>query len=235
MTPKPRSKAALLKSTPRLSAVVVTRDAGTDLEFCLSSLLTDQSIDEVVVVDNGERLEVGSALRALSADRRDVHLVQGQGNVGLAQGLNLGAAQAGGRWLLFVSPDVVVQPGAVDRLLRAGRQARAPAAVGGAVAHSTGGRFERNPAGPQPAEVLSGKLVLLSRADFDALSGFRVDTAEQPFADLGRRLAAAGGEILLQPAALAVPVRAKPTLAQGLAAPILSLFAWFGLGRQRRR
>lgn len=233
MTPKPRSKAALLKATPRLSAVVVTREAGSDLEYCLSSLLTDQAVDELVIVDNGERTEVASALRALSADRRDVRLVQGQGDVGLAQGLNLGAGQAGGRWLLFVRPDVVVQPGAVDRLLRAGRQARTPAAIEGALAQRVTGRSERGFIGPQPADCLNGELVLLSRADFEAVRGFRLDAQESPFADLSRRLAAAGGEVLRQPAALAVPVRVRPTLVQGLTAPLLSLFAWLGVRRRK--
>jgi len=233
LTPKPRSKAALKKAFPRLSAVVVTQNSGHALEFCLSSLLSEQAIDEVIIVDNGERQEVASALRALSADRRDVRLLQGHGNVGSAQGMNLGAGQAGGGWLLFVHPEVVLQPGAVDRLMRAGRHARAPAAIRGAVAGRA--RLRRGAAAGRGAGDPYGEFVLISRSDFEAMRGFRADSPDQPFNDLGRRLAEAGGEVLVQSAALAVPVRTQRSVAQSLTARLVSLVTWIGLGRKRRR
>lgn len=232
------SKASHLNSYPRLSAVVVTRATGPILEFCLSGLLADSAVDEIVVVDNGERPEIASALRALRADRRDVRLVQGQGDVGLAQGLNLGTAHANGRWLLFVGPEVVVQPGAIDRLLKVGRDARTPAAIGGArIDHGTkDGRRAKRLKGDGAAQAtahLPGDLVLVGRADLDMMQGFRLDAENAPFADLGRRLAAAGGDVLLHPTALGLPVRPGRMIARDFAARIVSLFTWFGSGRRR--
>ncbi len=232
------SKAAPLHTLPRLSAVVVTRSTGPILEFCLSGLLADSAVDEIVVVDNGERPEIASALRALRADRRDVRLIQGQGDVGLAQGLNLGSEQARGRWLLFVGPEVVVQPGAIDRLLKVGRGARTPAAIGGARVDGAGkaGRRGKRAKGKDPVQATSdlpGDLVLVGRADLDMMQGFRLEAEGAPFADLGRRLAAAGGDVLLHPTALGLPVRPGRVIARGFAARIVSLFTWFGSGRRR--
>lgn len=233
MDPKAsRSKAAAARAAPRLSAIVVTRQAGAALEFCLSSLLSDQSVDELVIVDNGEQPEVASALRALSADRRDVRLVQGHGEASLAQALNLAVAEARGRWLLFVHPEVVVQPGAVDRLLKAGRLARAPAAVGGSVAGRPARRAPRHSNGPHAVEALSGELVLVGRVDLARVEGFRLDS-NAPFVDLARRLAAAGGEVLVQPAAAGVQVRPQRSVAGGFSARLFSLLAWLGLRRRR--
>lgn len=231
------SKAAPLNTYPRLSAVVVTRSTGPILEFCLSGLLADAAVDEIIVVDNGERPEIASALRALRADRRDVQLVQGQGDVGLAQGLNLGSEQARGRWLLFVGPEVVVQPGAIDRLLKAGRAARTPAAIGGARLDAAGKPSRRTKRGKAEAPVqvtshLPGDLVLVGRADLDMMQGFRLDAENAPFADLGRRLAAAGGDVLLHPTALGLPVRPGRLIARDFVARIVSLFTWFGPRRR---
>lgn len=115
----------------RVSAVVVTHHTGQPLELCLRSLFAEPWVDEVVIVDNGNPEEVASSLRALQADRRDVLLVQGHGNVGFSRGCNLGAAAARGAYLLFVNPDVVLHRGAVERMVQAGQGAPSPWIVGG--------------------------------------------------------------------------------------------------------
>lgn len=115
----------------RVSAVVVTYHTGQPLELCLRSLFAEPWVDEVVVVDNGNPPDVSSSLRALQADRRDVVLIQGHGNVGFSRGCNLGAAAARGAYLLFVNPDVVLHRGAVERMVQAGQGAPSPWIVGG--------------------------------------------------------------------------------------------------------
>lgn len=115
----------------RVSAVVVSHHTGQALELCLRSLFAEPWVDEVVIVDNGNPIDVASQLRALQADRRDVVLLQGHGNVGFSKGCNLGAAAARGAYLLFVNPDVVLHRGAVERLVQAGQGAPTPWIVGG--------------------------------------------------------------------------------------------------------
>lgn len=115
----------------RVSAIVVSHHTGQPLEMCLRSLFAEPWVDEVVIVDNGNPPDVASSLRALQADRRDVSLIQGHGNVGFSRGCNLGAAAARGAYLLFVNPDVVLHRGAVERMVQAGQGAPSPWIVGG--------------------------------------------------------------------------------------------------------
>jgi GT2 family glycosyltransferase len=61
----------------------------------------------VVVVDNGG--DVG--------ELKGVRVVQPGENVGFAAGNNLGAREAGGEALVFLNPDTVVAPGALDELV----------------------------------------------------------------------------------------------------------------------
>ncbi|MBY0448095.1 MAG: glycosyltransferase [Hyphomonadaceae bacterium] len=209
MTPRPsRSTSAPVRPTPRVSAVVAAGGAGDALDFCLAGLLSDVGIDEVVVVDAGEASDVASALRALAADRRDVRLVQPRTALAKAAALNCGVEAARGRWVLIVDPSVVVQPGAVERMLRANRQAKAPAAISGLV----GGQGRDKPGlllGPRPASLLAGRLLLMARADLLELGGFQGAPGVDVFTDLSRRIAAAGGDLLVQPNALGAPVPAK--------------------------
>jgi N-acetylglucosaminyl-diphospho-decaprenol L-rhamnosyltransferase len=133
-----RERAQRVEPDVRVSAIVVTRHTGQPLELCLRSLMGEPWIDELIVVDNANPAAVSSALRALQADRRDVVLLQGHGDVGRAAGLNLGAAKARGRWLLFLDPTVVVQRGAVERMVAAGGGARSPWIIGGRLTDTDG-------------------------------------------------------------------------------------------------
>lgn len=123
---------------PRVTAVVVTRHTGQTLELCLRSALAEPWVDELVIVDNGNPPSVASALRALEADRRDVHLIQPRKELGLAAALNLGAARARGRWLLFLDPHVVLQRGAAERMVAAGAGVRSPWIIGGRLTDTDG-------------------------------------------------------------------------------------------------
>lgn len=133
-----RSRSPAADVGVRVSAVVVSYFTGEPLELCLRSLFAEPWIDEVILVDNGNPDEVASSLRALRADRRDVTLIQGQGNVGFARACNMGAEAATGRYLLFVNPDAVLQRGAAERLVAAGRKARSPWIVGGRLVDKRG-------------------------------------------------------------------------------------------------
>jgi GT2 family glycosyltransferase len=136
--PKASQTRAQRMQDDRVSAVIVTRHTGQPLELCLRSVLGEAWIDEVVIVDNGNPAAVSSALRALQADRRDVKLVQSRRTIGRAAAANLGAGRASGRWLLFIDPSVVLQRGAVERMVSAGCQARSPWIMGGKLTDAEG-------------------------------------------------------------------------------------------------
>jgi N-acetylglucosaminyl-diphospho-decaprenol L-rhamnosyltransferase len=133
-----RARSASVALEPRVSAIVVTRNTGQSLDLCLRSALAEPWIDDLVIVDAGNPAPVSSALRALQADRRDVKLVHAPDGASLAAAGNLGAAEARGRWLLFLDPHVVLQRGGVARMAAAGGGASTPWIVGGRLTDTQG-------------------------------------------------------------------------------------------------
>ena len=130
-----RSTAATLE--PRVTAIVVARSVAANatgqsaLDLCLRSALSEPWVDDLVIVDQVNAPAVSSALRALQLDRRDVRVVVADARMSAAAAANLGAAQARGRWLLFLDADVVLQRGAVQRMTSSANGVASPWIVGG--------------------------------------------------------------------------------------------------------
>ncbi|HVK81831.1 MAG TPA: glycosyltransferase family A protein, partial [Verrucomicrobiae bacterium] len=130
-----RSAAATLE--PRVTAIVVARAVAANatgqstLDLCLRSALSEPWVDDLVIVDQANAPAVSSALRALQLDRRDVRVVAADARMSAPAAANLGAAQARGRWLLFLDSDVVLQRGAVQRMATSAGGAATPWIVGG--------------------------------------------------------------------------------------------------------
>ncbi len=95
-----------------ISVVTVAYGAGPSLARLLDSLAGEA--DEVVVVDNGE----GGEEIADAGAREGVSVVSPGENLGFAAGSNRGAREAAGDVLVFLNPDTVVAPGALDSLRR---------------------------------------------------------------------------------------------------------------------
>ena len=234
MDPKPsRERSAAVEPQVRVSAIVVTRYTGQPLELCLRSALAEPWIDELIIVDNGNPPPVSSALRALQADRRDVALVQGHGDIGFAAGANLGAMRARGRWLLFLDASVVLQRGAAERMVAAGGGARSPWIVGARLTDTTGRerrsmrkgalnawsalavacgfgahaprRRRRGRDEAMPVAAVSNALMVIPRADFETLGGFDEGYATDcADLDLCLRVIEAGGAVMQETAASGV-------------------------------
>jgi GT2 family glycosyltransferase len=92
------------------SAVVIAYRSGEALGRLLDSL----EADEVIVVDNGGG---GPEIDAAAARERVKVLSPGR-NLGFAGGVNEGARHATGEALVFLNPDTVVAPGAMEGLVR---------------------------------------------------------------------------------------------------------------------
>jgi N-acetylglucosaminyl-diphospho-decaprenol L-rhamnosyltransferase len=246
-----RERTPVLAMEPRVSAIIVVRGLGpgkagqTRLDLCLRSVLIEPWVDDVIIVDNGNAPDVASGLRALQADRRDVRIVGAPIGASFSVAANMGAAQARGQFVLFLSPDVVLRRGAVQRMCLAGAENDAPWIVGGRLTDTEGrdrrvarvgklGAFSALAVAlelnaprvksrrPRAVGAVSGALMLTPRENFQAMGGFDPSFAsDHADLDLCLRFARSGGRIVFQPEASGVQFapaedrRRKPV--QGLA------------------
>jgi rhamnosyltransferase len=91
-------------------AVVVTFHPASEVLANLSQV--HQQVQNVVVVDNGSRLESLAPLRAASASA-GFHLIENGENLGVATALNIGIRQAqalGAVWVLLFDQDSALPP-----------------------------------------------------------------------------------------------------------------------------
>ena len=92
------------------SVIVVTYHTGPALWTAIDSILAQQNLAELVVVNNGNPAEVLQRLEVLARDNPRVVLLNGHGNVGFARGCNLGVTRASGDYILLLNPDSVLPP-----------------------------------------------------------------------------------------------------------------------------
>jgi glycosyltransferase involved in cell wall biosynthesis len=101
----------------QVSVVIITKDEQPRLRLCLAAL-GNQTVNwtsdaEVIVVDDGSAIPVGSADVPPSAPRP--RIVRHERSRGRSASRNAGAALARGRRLLFLDGDVLLSPEAVER------------------------------------------------------------------------------------------------------------------------
>jgi N-acetylglucosaminyl-diphospho-decaprenol L-rhamnosyltransferase len=174
------NKAEERRGTLPVSAVIVSYNAGEDLSRCVASLLNQECAVEIVVVDNGSR--DGSIERAQNAFPT-IQVLPGARNDGFAGGANRGAAAASGQTLLFLNPDVVLEPGCADALIIALGEAQGNLLCAPLIIDASGQRVEYGftidcvgdlvaLSSPGKPLYLSGCALATSRELFDALGGF---------------------------------------------------------------
>lgn len=206
----------------RASVVVVAYNSAAYIVACLASLLAElRADDELIVVDSGSADGTPALVRERFPQAR---LIVGE-NAGYAGGCNRGAQAARGELLVFLNPDTVVRPGALDALLApiagAGAAAlstacvvhmRQPARVNtcGNTVHYTGlaycrgaGRPASELAAPCEVDSVSGAAFAIRRELFERLGGFD----ERFFlyvedTDLSLRARLAGARIVYAPGAV---------------------------------
>jgi N-acetylglucosaminyl-diphospho-decaprenol L-rhamnosyltransferase len=114
----------------QLAVVSVTYSPGEALDAFLDSLTKATSRDyRVVLADNGS---VDGAPERAAAERDEVTLVHTGENLGYGGGVNRGVAQLGPEvgWIVVANPDVVWQPGSLDKLLAAAERTPRAGALG---------------------------------------------------------------------------------------------------------
>ena len=102
----------------RLSVVVVNFCQWQNTARLVRQLRRCRRLDsaELVVVDNASPPH---DLADEVAGTPGVRVLSNRDNVGFARAVNQGVAASSGEWVLLLNPDVTVEPGLIDRLLRA--------------------------------------------------------------------------------------------------------------------
>jgi hypothetical protein len=116
-----------------VSVVMVVFMTGAALEESVRHVLSDQLVDEFVIVDNGSTGADAARLKNLAECDDRVVLLSGHGNIGFARGANLGARTAKGEVLVFLNPDAFLRPRCIAELAREIATRPVPSIVGGRV------------------------------------------------------------------------------------------------------
>lgn len=215
-------------TAPGVSAVVVTYNTGPRLKECLYALLADPDVSEIVIVDNGNPPKTVRWIETFCADSTKARRLQSGDNIGFARGANLGARVAKGPWLLFINPDAVLRWNSVKPMLAAAKDIPSPRLIGGRI-FGLDGNEQRGcrrrkltllraiglsrwtledlppPDGPVDMEAISGALFMMEKSEFQNIGefdeGYFLHVEDL---DLCRRVWAAGGKVIYQPAAAAL-------------------------------
>lgn len=206
-----------------IAAVVVTYRSGATIDECLARLRAAADVAEIRVVDNDSDDDTLTVVQRHAIDDARVHFIANPDNPGFATACNQGAADSSAPWLVFINPDLMVEPDTLRRLRqKAETLGGAPALLGveqvdehgqpdGAVrrrdpdfaAMLRSPRHGAQLAVPadaaqslQPVDAISGALMLMPRALFDRIGGW--DAGYRLHAedlDLCRRARAAGAVV----------------------------------------
>jgi len=100
----------------KLGIVIIHYNTSADLDRCLESLAAypPSTAHQVVVVDNASH---DPGLAEVHRRYPNCRWLLNNENLGYAKGCNQGMAEIAADYYLILNPDIVVQPGALDRLL----------------------------------------------------------------------------------------------------------------------
>lgn len=104
------------EASSRISIVMVSYYTGPVLMQALDAALAQTGLDELILVNNGNPPDMVARLRQREVETPRMRIISGQGNVGFAQGCNLGVAQAVGDIIVLLNPDCLLAEGCLQHL-----------------------------------------------------------------------------------------------------------------------
>jgi N-acetylglucosaminyl-diphospho-decaprenol L-rhamnosyltransferase len=115
---------------PLTSIVMVSYYTGPALVASVAAVLAQTAPVQLCLVDNGNPPEALAELRALAARDGRLRMLSGHGNIGFSRGCNLGARASEGEYLLFLNPDSLLPPDALEVMHRHAQGLRRPYMLG---------------------------------------------------------------------------------------------------------
>ncbi len=100
------------------SVVMISYFTGPVLFASVKSVLRQQQLAELVVVNNGNPPDVIARLQQMALGEPRLKILSGGGNVGYAKACNAGAAKATGEFLLLLNPDCLLPPDALIGIMK---------------------------------------------------------------------------------------------------------------------
>lgn len=91
-----------------ITVVMVSYHTGAALWRSIESVLAQEGLNELILVDNGNSASTRQRLVKKNMKEPRLKVLSGHGNIGLYQGYNLGATRAKGQYVLFLSPESIL-------------------------------------------------------------------------------------------------------------------------------
>lgn len=103
----------------QMSVVMVTYNTGPVLFRAIEAVLAQADLHELIVVNNGNPVEVREKLFRMAKDYPNFYILSGQGNIGFARGCNIGITRATGDYVMFLNPDSILPARTFAPIIRA--------------------------------------------------------------------------------------------------------------------
>ena len=100
-----------------ITAIIVNYNSGPLLTACVTSLLASPCPLKIVVSDNASTDDSLERLQAFHGDDGRLTIVRNGANLGFSGGCNKGLPFVSGEYVLFINPDCVVRPDAIEKML----------------------------------------------------------------------------------------------------------------------
>lgn len=120
-----------------VSIIILSYNTQELLRSCLASITRNLTkVDyEIIVVDNASS---DGSVSMIKKDFREVTIIENRENVGFARGINIGAKQAKGKYLLFLNSDAEVLDNRIEMLIAEFQQHEKTAVIGGMLLNPNG-------------------------------------------------------------------------------------------------
>jgi GT2 family glycosyltransferase len=102
------------QSDPTVSVIIINLNGEEFISACLSTVVAEGDVMEIIVVDNGSSDNSVQMIRAIFPH---VKIIRNDENYGFAAPANQGVALASGEYLLFLNNDARLTPGSLGHLV----------------------------------------------------------------------------------------------------------------------